>query len=74
MNLLRTIMHTLTQYRAFRAVLAELQSYSDCELRELALTRADIVRVAYEVAERRAAAHTPRRSDAPPAPVTAAAA
>jgi uncharacterized protein YjiS (DUF1127 family) len=71
MNLLKNIALVWTQYRAFRAALAELQGYSDRELRELGLTRADLARVAYAEAERRAMARAPRRAAAPVAPAVA---
>ena len=41
------------RHREFRAVLAELASYSDRELAELGLARADLARVAWAEAERR---------------------
>ncbi len=53
MNLLQTIKHAWTQYRAFQAALAELEHYSEHELSELGITRADIPRTAYAEAERR---------------------
>ena len=53
MNLLRTIKLVWTQYRAFQAALAELEHYSERELTELGITRADIPRTAYAEAERR---------------------
>jgi uncharacterized protein YjiS (DUF1127 family) len=43
------------RHREFRAVVAELESYSDRELGELGLARSDIPRVAAEEAERRIA-------------------
>ena len=55
-DLLRTIELAWTQYRAFRAALAELNGYSERELDELGVTRADVPRIAYEEAERRVAA------------------
>ena len=51
-------------HREFRAVLTELNGYSDRELSELGLTRADIPRVAYEEAERRILTPAPSRHDA----------
>ena len=53
MNLLQTISSTWAQYRAFQAALAELERYSERELTELGITRADIPRTAYAEAERR---------------------
>ena len=55
MDLLRDIGLVWAQYRAFRAALAELGTYSERELDELGVTRADVPRVAYEEAERRVA-------------------
>jgi uncharacterized protein YjiS (DUF1127 family) len=59
MDPLRTINLAWTQYRAFRAALAELKSCSERELRELGVTRADIPRLAYAEAERRVEALAP---------------
>lgn len=56
MDLLRTIGLAWTQYRAFRAALAELDGYSARELNDLGITRADIPRIAYAEAERRVGA------------------
>ncbi len=53
MNLLQTIKLAWAQYRAFQAALAELEKYSERELTELGITRADIPRTAYAEAERR---------------------
>ena len=53
MELLQTIKLAWTQYRAFQASLTELRSYSDRELSELGITRADIPGLAYAEAERR---------------------
>jgi uncharacterized protein YjiS (DUF1127 family) len=61
MDLLRTIMLAWTQYRAFHAALAELESYSARELGELGITRADIPRIAYAEAEWRVEALAPSR-------------
>ena len=58
-NLLRKITLAWTQYRAFHASLAELKGYSDRELSELGVTRADIPRLAYAEAERRVGALAP---------------
>src|SRR5687767_2491841 len=51
MDLLQKIKLAWIQYRAFQAALAELRSYSERELGELGITRADIPRVAYAEAE-----------------------
>ena len=59
MSLLRTITLAWTQYRAFQAALAELKSYSQRELSELGVTRADIPQLAYAEAERRVGALVP---------------
>ena len=72
MNLLRKIALALTQYRAFRASLAELEGYSDRELSDLGITRHDIAGIAYEEAERRAGAPVPSRPAAHAATVAAA--
>jgi uncharacterized protein YjiS (DUF1127 family) len=61
MDLLRTIKLVWTQHRAFQAALAELMSYSQPELGELGITRADIPRIAYAEAERRVEGLAPRR-------------
>ncbi len=61
MNLLQTISSTWAQYRAFQAALAELEKYSERELGELGITRADIPRTAYAEAERRVEALAPSR-------------
>ena len=71
MNLLQTITLAWTQYRAFQAALAELKSYSERELSELGITRADIPRLAYAEAERRVEALAPSRRHAQPARVVA---
>ena len=47
MNLLKSIPYVGAIHREFRAVLAELNSYSDRELNELGLARGDVARVAY---------------------------
>jgi uncharacterized protein YjiS (DUF1127 family) len=62
MDLLRTIKLVWAQYQAFQASLAELKSYSERELGELGITRADIPRIAYAEAERRVEAHASSRS------------
>ena len=68
MDLLKDALRVWAMHREFRAVLAELNSYSDRELAELGLGRADVARLAYEEAERRIM--TPpatRRSEGPAA-------
>lgn len=58
MDLLKNSLLVWARYREFRAVLRELNSYSDRELAsELRITRADIPRLAFEEAERRVAVH-----------------
>jgi uncharacterized protein YjiS (DUF1127 family) len=64
MDLLKETYRIWAMHREFRTVLAELNAYSDRELTELGIGRADIVRVAYEEAERRVTTPTPA-SDAP---------
>ena len=61
MDLLQNIRLVWTQYRAFQAALAELNGYSERELGELGVTRADIPRIAYAEAERRVGAPAPSR-------------
>jgi uncharacterized protein YjiS (DUF1127 family) len=61
MNLLQNIKLAWIQYRAFHAALAELRSYSERELVELGIARADIPRIAYAEAERRVEALVPSR-------------
>jgi uncharacterized protein YjiS (DUF1127 family) len=53
MDLFKNTLRVWAMHREFRAVLAELNSYSDRELGELDLGRGDVARVAYEEAERR---------------------
>ena len=53
MDLLHETSRLWGMRREFRAVLTELKGYSDRELVELGLRRADIARVAWEEAERR---------------------
>jgi uncharacterized protein YjiS (DUF1127 family) len=65
MNLLKTVLHIWAMHREFRAVLAELNGYSDRELSELGLARSDIARIAYDDAERRLAAPATSRAKAP---------
>jgi len=66
LDLLNETMRIWAMHREFRAVLKDLQGYSDRELTELGISRADIARVAYEEAERRIVtpvAHRPRSAD-----------
>jgi uncharacterized protein YjiS (DUF1127 family) len=65
MNLLKSIPYVGAIHREFRAVLAELNSYSDRELNELGLARGDVARVAYAEAERRLVTTASSRADAP---------
>jgi uncharacterized protein YjiS (DUF1127 family) len=53
MDLLRETYRIWAMHREFRTVLAELNGYSDRELTELGIGRGDVVRVAFEEAERR---------------------
>jgi uncharacterized protein YjiS (DUF1127 family) len=53
MDLLKNALRVWAMHREFRAVLAELNSYSDRELADLGIGRADVARLAYEEAERR---------------------
>ena len=71
MNLLQKIALAWTQYRAFRAALAELEGCSDRELSDLGIARHDVAEIAYEEAERRAEALVPSRA-IPAATVAAA--
>ena len=78
MDLLKETHRVWAMHREFRRVLAELNAYSDRELGELGLSRADVVRVAYEEAERRIgatdkAAPTAKASGAWPGPLPAGA-
>lgn len=61
MDLLNETMRIWAMHREFRAVLKDLQGYSDRELTELGISRADIARVAYEEAERRIVTPEPHR-------------
>ena len=65
MDLLKNTLAAWAMHREFRAVLTELNGYSDRELSELGLTRADIPRVAYEEAERRIVTPAPSHAEAP---------
>ena len=64
MNLLKNILSVWAMHREFRAVLAELDGYSDRELNELGLARGDVARVAYEEAERRIVTPAASRAEA----------
>lgn len=61
MRLLHAIGLAWTQYLQFRSALAELESYSSRELDELGIRRGDLIRLAYEEAERRIAALAARQ-------------
>ncbi|MEK0085881.1 hypothetical protein [Benzoatithermus flavus] len=70
MDLLETIQRLWYRQRAFRAMLAQLESHSDRELmRDLRLTRADLPQLAYEEAARRAVALARRQTTAAKLPV-----
>lgn len=56
MNLIRRLLRPLIQYREFQAALAAFRRLSQRQLQEAGIARADIVRLAFEQAERRAAA------------------
>ena len=62
MDLLNETYRVWAMHREFRTVLAELNGYTDRDLTELGLGRADIVRVAYEEAERRIGVPSPARA------------
>lgn len=53
MNLLKQMALAWIQYRHFQATLEELRRLSSRELNDRGLARGDIVRVAFEAAERR---------------------
>jgi uncharacterized protein YjiS (DUF1127 family) len=62
-NVLESIGLAWLQYREFRRVLAELESYSDRELAsDLRIDRADFVRIAYEAAEQHVARYQAERA------------
>jgi uncharacterized protein YjiS (DUF1127 family) len=65
MELLKDALRVRAMHREFRAVLAELDSYSDRELADLGVGRADVARLAYEEAERRTTAPAASRAEAP---------
>ena len=66
MDLLKNTLRLWAMHREFRAVLAELDSYSDRELADLGVGRGDVARLAYEEAERRVATPlAPSRAEAP---------
>jgi len=56
MNFFNRIGVLWTQYRQFRATISELSQLSDAELKDIGLYRGDIINVAYEEAEKSAAA------------------
>lgn len=58
MNLFTHARLVWAQHREFHAARAELDRYTDRQLRDMSMTRGDITRVAYDEAERRVA--TPR--------------
>jgi len=62
MNFLNSIGAIWTQYRQFRATISELSQLSDAELKDIGLYRGDIITVAYEEAEKYAAAPTRKSS------------
>lgn len=64
MNPLKNILSVWAMHREFRAVLAELDSYSDRELADLGVGRADVARLAYEEAERRTTTPAASRAEA----------
>ena len=59
MDLLKETYRVWAMHREFRRTLAELNGYADRELTELGIGRGDIVRVAYEEAERRIGTPSP---------------
>jgi uncharacterized protein YjiS (DUF1127 family) len=66
MDLLKHALRVWALHREFRAVLAELNGYSDRELADLGVGRGDLARLAYEEAERRVATPlAPSRAEAP---------
>jgi len=64
MDLLKNTLRVWAMHREFRAVLAELNSYSDRELADLGVSRADVTRLAYEEADRRIATPAASRAEA----------
>lgn len=73
LDLLNETLRIWAMHREFRAVLKDLKGYSDRELTELGISRADIARVAYEEAERRIVTPAIRRSATATAALSAAA-
>jgi hypothetical protein len=70
MDLLNDSLRLWAHHREFKAVLAELATRSDAELAEMGIARSDVVRLAFEEAERRILAPAARGADAAPrAPV-----
>jgi uncharacterized protein YjiS (DUF1127 family) len=65
MDLFKNALRVWAMHREFRAVLAELNSYSDRELADLGVSRADVARLAYEEAERRILTPAASRAKAP---------
>jgi uncharacterized protein YjiS (DUF1127 family) len=61
MNILHNTLRVWAMNREFRAVIAELNAYTDRQLDDLGIRRADIPRVAYEEAERRIATPAAQR-------------
>ena len=53
MRLLTTIATTLAQFHQFNATLRELNAYSDRDLNDMGVDRADITHLAWQEAERR---------------------
>jgi uncharacterized protein YjiS (DUF1127 family) len=64
MDLLKNTLRLWAMHREFRAVLAELDSYSDRELADLGVSRGDVARLAYEEAERRTTTPAASRAEA----------
>jgi uncharacterized protein YjiS (DUF1127 family) len=63
MELLKHTYRVWAMHREFRAVLAELNGYSDRELADLGVSRADVARLAYDEAERRVMTPAATRRD-----------
>ena len=64
MDLLKATLRVWAMHCEFRAVLAELDSYSDRELADLGVSRGDVARLAYEEAERRTTTPAASRAEA----------
>jgi uncharacterized protein YjiS (DUF1127 family) len=56
MRAIAAIRHAWARHRAFKTVLAELDAYSDIDLVDLGIGRADVARIAWDEAARRLAA------------------